>query len=455
MAKRFTFKRLFILMSSAGVLSFSQYAMASAFQLNEQDGASVGNYHAGRAASAEDASTAFYNPAGLTKIHNQQLVISADPVLTNVIFRGTVDVNTEVSTGNFVSGGPVPATAQGGGFNLIPAFHYAAPITDKLVIALSAFSPFGLKTDYGRVEYTRYAATLTSLKVVDFSPSFGYAITDKFSVGAGLDIQRANAQFSLVAGNPPIFGSTAYDTDAQNTGSDHAYGYHLGVLYDYSPATRIGLAYQSKVVHMLKGTSLFTGPFANLDNPDLGQSQSSNYLNTKIVLPPTTTLSLFHTFNPTWDVMGTVMYTQWNVIQAIVLNNVSGMVASPSGPANSNNITVTIPENYRNTWNVSAGVNYHVNDHWMLRSGVGYDQSPANNTDKNLQLPDNSRIAAAVGAHFQATKALGFDLGWTHLFVLNTRVNNSLTVGAQTSTVVGSVQSSADVYGMQMKWDIA
>ena len=45
-----------------GLVSLSSYANASGFQLWEQDGASIGNYHAGYAAAANDASTAFYNP---------------------------------------------------------------------------------------------------------------------------------------------------------------------------------------------------------------------------------------------------------------------------------------------------------------------------------------------------------------------------------------------------------
>jgi long-chain fatty acid transport protein len=64
MAKRYSVKKLFLIMSSMGILGASQFTLAGGFQLWEQDGASIGNYHAGRAASAEDASTAYYNPAG-------------------------------------------------------------------------------------------------------------------------------------------------------------------------------------------------------------------------------------------------------------------------------------------------------------------------------------------------------------------------------------------------------
>ncbi len=446
MARRFIMKRICILMSAAGLLGFTQYASAAAFQLWEQDGASIGNYHAGRSAIAEDASTAFYNPAGLVRIKNQQLVLGADPILTDFQFRGNVGVTT-ASVGGLPPG---PAVAQGGSYSFVPDLHYAAPLSDKLVLGLSAVAPFGLKTDYGTSSgLTRYAATLTSLRVLDISPVLGYAITDKLSVGAGLDFERANAEFDLVAGNPFLdqITSSNNDTIAKNTGSSFAYGFHTGALYQFTPDTRLGVNYSSRVTHKLRGYSRFYGPLAN---NYLGGIQTSDYLQTKVTLPPTTTVSMFHSFNQTWDVMGSLSYTQWSVIQSLDLYNVAAIV----GGASSNNVTVTIPENYRNTWNYSVGANYHFNEQFMLRTGLGYDETPSNNRDRNLQLPDSDRIATAIGAHFQATKALGFDVGYTHIFAKSTNINNTVNVGDQSTTVVGKVNANADVYGFQVKWDI-
>lgn len=432
-------------MSAAGIFSVSPFAHAGAFQLWEQDGASIGNYHAGRAAIAEDASTSFYNPAGLVRIKNQQVVLGVDPVITDIRFHGSVDVDT-VGIGSV---GPSYTGSQGGGLNVIPSLNYAAPLSDRFVFGFSIVAPFGSKTDYSQTFITRYAATLTSFQVVDFSPSLGAAITDKFSIGAGLDIERANAEFDLVAGNSlinAILGSNM-DTYGQNTGADHAYGYHVGGLYQFTPETRLGLAYQSKVTHVLHGSSHFFGPLAN---DSQGGTQVAPSLRTKVNLPSTTTLSLFHSINKNWDVMGTLIYTQWNVIQDLVLTGVAAVVNGNS----SNNVTINIPQNYRNTWNYSVGANYHMNEQWMFRTGLGFDQTPSNSRDRNLQLPDSDRIAAAVGAHFQATKTMGFDAGWTHVFVMNTRISNTLTVGDQATTVAGSVHTSADVYGFQFKWDI-
>src|SRR3990167_5055650 len=88
----FLIRRLLCLLCFVGVVIKSSLSFAGAFQLWEQDGATIGNYHAGYAAQALDASTGFYNPAGLTRFKNQQIVLAGNTVLTSFKYVGTVAV---------------------------------------------------------------------------------------------------------------------------------------------------------------------------------------------------------------------------------------------------------------------------------------------------------------------------------------------------------------------------
>jgi len=436
--KIFSIQRLYCMMTAIGMLGFSGNTLASGFQLWEQDGASIGDYHAGRAAEASDASIAYYNPSGLILIPNQQVVIGLDPILTSFKYDGTIQVNT---LGPFDF--PVN-NAQGGTFNAVPDLHYAAPIASNLVFGFSVVAPFGLKTDYDHDTPLQYAATLTSLRVTDVTPSVGFALNDKISAGFGLDFEHAKAELDLVG--------TAFtplnDTNSTNTGSSNKTGFHAGLMFQYSEQTRFGLSYHSRVTHHLDGDSHFDGPLAN---NAMGGVQSSDNLKARIVLPATTTLSGFHTINPKWDVMGTVIFTQWDAFENLTLHNVAGIQNGMS----SNDITVVIPEQYSNTWNYSIGANYHINECWLLRGGIGYDQTPAQDDYRNAQLPDQSRYVLAMGGHYQATKTLGFDLGWSHYFVKQASINNvTQPVGDQVTVSNANVKAAADIYGLQMRWDI-
>lgn len=432
--------RQLIAFTCASILTTtSPQAMAAAFQIWEQDAASVGNYHAGRAASANDATTAYYNPAGMIRIQNQQFVLGDVGILTNGKYRGTVATNT------YLGGAAQSVTAQNGSFTQAPNFHYVAPITPTIAFGLSLAVPFGLNAVYGRNTALRYDSVKAELQVIDLSPSLGFNLTKKLSVGFGMNVQRMNAQFDST-----LTQGAGTDTSAVSKGWDIAYGYHLGALYQFMPSTRVGIAYQSQVAHHIRGTSKLIGPVANALN---GGPVVSTEANANFTLPPFTTLSAYHQLNQKWAVMGSVIYTQWSFLQkTISLKDQSGVSA---GGAGVNMLTVNLPQYYHNTWNLSVGADYNVTDQFTLRSGIGFDQSPTNNKYRNVQIPDSDHYAIAFGGHFQATKTFGIDLGWTHLFIANANISPPpQVIGSQVSTTNGSVKSSADIFGAQFTWDL-
>lgn len=433
----FPMRRLIKMLCISGLLGVSTSTMASGFQLWEQDGASIGSYHAGYAALANDASTAFYNPAGMTRIKNQQLVIGTVGIMTDFKYKGNLSVNTIIPD-------PISLTAQGGNFSFIPALQYVAPLSDRASFGFSIDVPFGLKTNYGSNTELRYAATLSSATVIDVSPSLAFQVTDKASLGFGPDLQRMYGEFDQVGGvfNPSM------DTPSTNKANDTAYGYHLGGLYQFTPTTRVGLSYHSQVVHHLSGTSKFIGPIADILNDG---SIISRNATVNVTLPPYTALSGYHLICPKVALMGTVIYTQWSTFKNLVLNNVAGI--GPMGATT--NLQVIIPENYRDTWNLSLGTEYYATDKITLRSAIGYDQTPTRDAYRNIQLPDNDRYLFAFGGHYQATKTVGVDLSWAHVFINRATINPPPQVtGIQISTATGSVTGGADVFGAQLTWDI-
>ncbi len=451
MAKRSAIKRLVQQMCAAGMLMCSTQSFAAAFQLYEQDGATVGDYHAGRAAEANNAATAFYNPAGMSRIANQQIVFGDVAVLSDLKYRGSVSVNT------INAGVPVNVVNQGGGFSTIPDLFYVAPISDRFAFGFSIAAPFGLKTDYGRVSNLRYAATATELTVVDVSPSLSLKIIPQLSIGLGYDWQRFGAEFNQDAF---ISGFNAY---AYNKAWSSASGFHMGALYSPWESTRFGISFNSQVVHHPHGTSKLIGPGASFvtgipapfgqGNPQAIVSQQAY---TRVTLPAYTTLSAFHQLNNRWALLGTAIYTRWSTFKTLTLSNIATVNLNGFLPVASNTGSLTLTENYRDAWNFSLGSEFYATDRATFRCGIGYDESPIKNNLRDVRIPDNNRYAVALGGHYQAIKQLGFDVGWTHLFVPgHTNITPPpLTVGAQTTVTRGYMQTNADIFGAQVTWDI-
>src|ERR1700709_2050389 len=65
-----------LLPATAGLWCVSS-AQAAGFALMEQNSSGLGNAYAGSAAVAEDASTIFYNAAGLTQLKRPSVVVNA------------------------------------------------------------------------------------------------------------------------------------------------------------------------------------------------------------------------------------------------------------------------------------------------------------------------------------------------------------------------------------------
>ena len=440
-------KRYLLSASMAGVLaSVCMNANASAFQLFEYNGVNVGNFGAGAAAIANDASTAFSNPAGMVLIPNQQIVLSTNAIITDIKFKGT-----ETWAMSSFGSPPQHGTAQGGGTKYVPAFHYVTPLADNWAFGFSVSAPFGLVTNYGDNSLVNYSATDSQLETIDLSPSLAFKVNDKLSIGAGFDAEHLDATLNGTVGIPII--SPALNTQSTNKGSAWGYGWHAGVLYQFTPHTRVGLAYHSQVHFDVTGTSKLTGPLANQANVNEPGVSSNNSLETNVTLPPWTELSGYHDINQQWSIDGSLVYTQWSFFNdELHIQNVQGVAATI--PLSYPQIVVNMPNHFRNTWRVAVGANYRPADKWILRAGAGYDQSPVKDAYRGVRLPDSDRYAIAFGAHYQAIKTLGVDVGWTHLFVKEAKVNLDAQSGSQDAITNGKFYNHADIIGAQLTWDI-
>jgi long-chain fatty acid transport protein len=184
--------------------------------LSEQSASDLGTAFAGAAARAGDASTLYFNPAGIVLLDQGEAQIGLHLVTTSATFNnqgsrynlpGTPFNGLPLSGGN---GGDAGATAG------IPNIYLTQPIFRNtrygdLSVGIGVSVPFGLETDYSDPGWVgRYQALRTKLTTFDIQPTIAYRLFDRISFGIGLDIQRASARltqaidFGLIA--QPILG---------------------------------------------------------------------------------------------------------------------------------------------------------------------------------------------------------------------------------------------------------
>src|ERR1035437_8648387 len=103
---------------ASALLVMAGSAAASGFALIEQSGSGLGNAFAGGAASAEDASTIFYNPAGMSRLSGMQITVAGSMIRPSAKFSGT-------STGVVLQTAGPGMGGDAGSWALVPNGYFA------------------------------------------------------------------------------------------------------------------------------------------------------------------------------------------------------------------------------------------------------------------------------------------------------------------------------------------
>ena len=186
--------------ASGLMVAFSIPSHAAGFALIEQSGSGMGNAFAGAAAVAEDASTIFFNPAGMTYLPDNQLVIAAHAVMPAVVFSNNGSHRSALTGGLATRGGD---GGDAGDLALLPNLYFTKSVSDRIRLGIGVNAPFGLKTEYDDGWVGRYQALKSELKTININPSIAFKANDMVSVGFGVSAMRTEATLT----NAVDFGS--------------------------------------------------------------------------------------------------------------------------------------------------------------------------------------------------------------------------------------------------------
>ena len=423
-------QRHFIALTVASTLGgASALASAAGFALSEQSASGLGTAFTGAAATAEDASTVFFNPAGMSQLKESQIVVVGHAISLSAKFSGTA------TNPGLLGGGAATGDTGGdaGGVSFVPNAYFVMLLGEKFNFGIGVGAPFGLKTEYDNTWVGRFQGIKSDLKTINVNPALSYKMSDSFAVGIGLDYQKLDAELT----NAVVLGP-GREGRANLSADDDGWGWNVGVLFNMTPATKIGASYRSGIDYNLTGTTTVTN---NATGAVI--SAAGGPTNADISLPAMFSLSATHQLNEAWEILGDVTFTNWNTIQTVnVVNSTTG--------ANRDILTL----NFNNSYRVSIGANYKYSESLTLKGGIAYDQTPVQDQYRSVRLPDNDRTWLAFGAKVKVTKTAAIDAGYAHLFISNASINNTRTqLGVPSAfgstTVTGSYEGSVDILSIQ------
>lgn len=409
----------------------SNSAGAAGYALIEQSITGMGRAFSGSAAVADDASTLFFNPAGLTNLSRKEMSMG----LSLIAPRSTFSDSGSNTNGTPLSGGD---GNNAGELAAVPNFYYAHPLNDTTVVGIGVGAPFGLVTDYGDNWQGRYQAIRSDLMTLNINPSIAFKATEKLSLGMGINLQYIDLELTQAANFGAFIGSSQQsDGRVRLQADDWSWGYNLGMTYQFTEATRMGLSYRSKITHDLRGDGKFRIPENVSNNADVSVYQDGN-IGGRVTLPESASIALHHQLTPQWAVMADASWTRWSRFEELRID-------SDVEPLNSSKA-----EDWENTMRYGLGLEYQANERWSWRTGIAYDETPIPNAQRRTpRIPDNSRKWIAFGASYQYSDTIILDAAYAHLFMKESSIDDKDLTGNE---LLGRYKSSVDMVGVQLRW---
>jgi long-chain fatty acid transport protein len=389
---------------------------------------------AGYGARAQDASTVFTNPAGMTRLDGTQFLAGGQVLWSNTKF--SIGPGTSPALG--VDDGDYAVGSNGwfpGG-----SAYLSYSVSPDLKAGFAVAGNFGAALEYDDNWVGRYYVQEATLIGASFLPSIAYKVNDKLSLGLGVNAMYGYFKQKVAINNiDPTYSDGELKLDDNTWG----WGANLGLLYEITPETRIGFTWNSQVDLDFEGPAKFSGLAPGISTALNNAGLLNANIKVGIKVPQQVMGSLFSQVNDRWAVLGSVGWQEWSKFGQIQLG-----VEDSSNPTST---TTNIP--FDDTWHIALGGQYQLSEPWLLNFGVAYD-SGFQSGNVSLLLPTDSAWRFGVGGEQKLTKTSFWGVTAEYIYggTLDSNVQSAVPVAVGgRGDIVGSFDNIgtvvAGVYG--------
>lgn len=384
----------------------SQTVLAAAFQLYEIGTPIIGTAGVGQAV-ANDASTAFLNPAGMGFLSDTEFMLGAQIILPYTNF--SANSSTTISGDNGGNAGMMTP-----GMNMYYAYNYSP----CLKFGISVASPYGGALNYNDGWVGRYNVQNTLFYTININPSIAYRFNRWFAIGAGASLEYMNlSQTTALPIIPLVDGQINVKTES------FAPGVNIGLMFAPSETSKLGIAYRSRITHNLHGDLTFL------------RINATPNASLKMVMPHNIIASFSQDFANRFTLLAELGWSNWATMQNTALHV--------------DNFTALTPLNWNNTYRAGLGGKFKATDALTFQAGVSYDSSPTNATHRLPVLPMDKQIRVGAGVMYSMLKAVNlafsyeyWDLGSAHI---NNTSSSGVLAGSYSRNYANVVQASVNV----------
>jgi len=364
--------------------------IAGGFQLNLQGlkAVAMGGAFSG---VASDATTVFFNPAGMSNLHNHNFTLGINIVDANVSIQTPEVANTDQTSG------------IGTPFH----FYYSGEFTDKISLGFLVNNQFGSSSSFADDWQGRYIIQNISLKTFMFQPSISYKLHKKVSIGAGFVYGKGSFSTEKAV---PLASNTTDEGKARLEGSGDGVGYNIGVysqfltLGDEAKNTKfaIGIDYRSKIaIDLSNGEATFTDIPVSLREKFPEETGFAS----KITLPSVFTVgvSVKHTVAKKWSLEFAydLNMTGWSSYDTLAFD-----FKNDETP-DSKQI-----QDWDDVITHRLGFDFTYLEKYSIRVGLYQDNTPMKNNLVSPHLPGVTQVAYTAGLGYRVSDKVSIDFSY-------------------------------------------
>jgi long-chain fatty acid transport protein len=349
-------KNRLILFLAIGLACWPGSSPGLGTRIPNQDAEAIGRGNA-FAATANNPSAIYYNPAGITQLEGQNFQFGAH----------SIAVNSEVRT---LSGSKFETEWE---IQSVPQMYYTMEIPSKsLAVGLGVFAPFGLGLEWPKNTTFNTLAHEGRLMYVAINPVIAWKVLPNLSVAAGPTFNYSRVKLRTA------IGLTAGDEfKYEGEGSD--LGFSAGVLWQPHEQWSIGASYRSATTLNYRGKSGFR-PYS----PRQGTSIELDY-------PQFIIAGVSYRPTEQWNLEVGVDWTDWETVDTPVFKDTA-------------NGDIPFPLNWHSSFFYHAGASYRFKGPYYVSLGYFFSEDSTRDRYYTPIVPDTDLHVVSLGVGYKGPR---------------------------------------------------
>jgi long-chain fatty acid transport protein len=351
---------------------------------------SVGTAGVGTVTNNVIADAAVTNPAGMTDIESDVGLAGLQVLIPTVRF------DSDIATAGGSDGG------NAGFVSAIPATFVVKTLGDDWRLGLGITAPLGGGVDYGKDFVGRYQAQRSVMTGLGITPSVGYKVNDKLSLGGGISFIYSNLDLDIAINQPGSLSDGQVNIDKID---DWGYQGFVSAMYKATDRLTLGAIYRAESDVELEGDI----GFKNIQIPFINEVTSKlDKVEVDFSYPQMIRVGLKYELTDTTLLMMDFDWEEWSAFGDTRL-----AIEGDTSLA----VLQKFDRDWDDTWHAGLAMAHKLDTGHIVSWGVAYDSSPVSDSKRTADLPvdEQFRLSASYGG--ELSDKYDFALGTTFLWL--------------------------------------